>query len=342
MRFMTMSIRIFLLTMILLWAGSCGNDSIATEEKRTEGQESEPLAIPRFERDSAYNFVARQVAFGPRKPNSEGHAACRQWLVDQLSNFGADVIEQSFTATAYTGEELKATNIIGQFNKKAQKRILLAAHWDTRHIADSKLSTERQDEPILGADDGGSGVGVLLEVARNLGANPINNMGVDIVLFDVEDYGDSRDDRSPQQTVPTWAMGAQYWSRNMHATGFKFGILLDMVGAKNARFPKEGNSMEFAGPYTEKVWNLAQRMSYGNYFADVRIGGITDDHLFVNTIAKIPMLDIINVPANGEEQTFGDHWHTHNDNMDIIDKRTLGAVGQVVMAVVYREANGTF
>ena len=326
---------------IMLLFNSCGNEPVEEEVEKA------PLKIPSFNQDSAYQFVAKQLEFGSRVPNSEAHQACKDWMAATLRRLGADVIEQDFQATAYTGEVLNGTNVIGQYNPNAKKRVVLAAHWDSRHIADSKLSTERRDEPILGADDGASGVGVLLEIARLLQENPIN-MGIDIVLFDLEDYGDSREDKTPAEEAAsqnTWALGAQHWSANLHVSGYKpkYGILLDMVGAKSAKFQKEGYSMQFAGPLVDKVWDLANRMGYSNYFADTNFrGGITDDHYFVNTIARIPMIDIINLEEASANHSFGAHWHTHNDNIDVINKRTLRAVGKVVTAVIYRESNGEF
>ena len=324
---------------VLLLAGlsSCSSDG-SGQSSAEETPPKEKVPVPKFERDSAFAFVERQVAFGPRVPNTEAHQACKQWLVRQFTGYGAKVIEQDFQPTAYTGITLNATNIIAQFNPEAHKRIVLAAHWDSRPFADSPISEERKQEPILGADDGGSGVAVLLEVARQLQAHPIE-MGVDIVLFDAEDYGESGGERAE-----TYALGSQHWSRNLHVSGKqrpKYGILLDMVGAEGARFPKEYYSVQFAPRIVNKVWKLAQNMGYSNYFVNESGGGITDDHYFVNTIAKIPMIDIINRQP-GTQTGFGEHWHTHNDNMDVIDRRTLRAVGQVLLAVVYREANGDF
>ena len=322
---------------------SCKNDKPA-EETATLVQ----IKIPGFTADSAYVFVEKQVAFGPRVPNTTAHQECKNWLVQKLEGFGAKVIEQNFEAKAYTGTVLKGVNIIGQFNPAAKKRIMLNAHWDSRHIADSKLSTERRNEPILGADDGGSGVAVLLEVARQLQANPID-MGVDIIFFDAEDYGEHKEEAAATQeaemrSMETWCLGSQYWSKNLHVSGYKpkFGILLDMVGAQNARFPKEGFSMQIAPALVDKIWKLAKAMGYGNFFVDEQLsGGITDDHYFVARNTGIPIIDIIHV-SNKDGQTFGDHWHTQNDNMNIIDKRTLKVVGQVVLAVVYKEAGGSF
>lgn len=342
---MTRSFQIF--TTIFLTAifvlSSCSDDPQTTTEPVVETPKKN-IKVPRFDRDSAYQFIAKQVAFGPRLMETKGHTQTKEWLVNTFKSFGAEVIEQDFVANIYDGRKLNSTNIIAQFNPDAKKRIVLSAHWDTRHIADSPLAKEKQDEPILGADDGGSGVGVLLEVARQIQLNPID-MGVDIVLFDAEDHGAPRsyEESTGENTTNSWCLGAQHWASNLHRPNYKpkYGILLDMVGTKNAYFPKEEVSRAYAAPILNKVWKLAQGMGYGNHFVNQQTSGVTDDHLFVNQIAGIPMIDIINKPP-GSQTGFGGHWHTHNDNMDIIDKRTLRAVGQVILAVVYREDGGKF
>jgi glutaminyl-peptide cyclotransferase len=324
-----MRIKVMMLLAGVMLAQACKTD------KPVEKNTAEPvnIEVPRFDRDRAYAFVAAQVDFGPRVPNSAAHTACRNWLAERFREFGAELIEQSFQVRAYDGTMLNATNIIARYNPDAASRILLSAHWDSRPMADSPLSTERQNEPILGADDGASGVGVLLEVARQLQLQPLGALGVDIVLFDVEDYGDPSG-----RAANSWALGSQHWSRNLHAPAgaFKYGILLDMVGSRGARFAREQYSVQFAPSVVDKVWKLAQGLGYGNYFVDQYSNPITDDHYFVNTIARIPMIDIINQPV--ETKTgFGDYWHTHNDNMDIIDPRTLRAVRQVLLELLYRE-----
>ena len=313
------------------------------DEEKTKDQlvpqKNTKVNVPAFDTEAAYNFIDKQVSFGPRVPNSEGHKKCKAWLVSTFKSFGAEVIEQDFTANAYTGTVLNGTNIIARYNPKVQERIILAAHWDTRHIADQDPDSTRYNEPIMGADDGGSGVGVLLSIAKTLKNNPIP-MGIDFILFDAEDHGD---DDNTVDTGPTWCLGAQHWAKNLHLkrTDVKYGILLDMVGAKNAVFPKEGVSLHFAKPIVDKVWKLGQQMGKGKYFIEGESDPafITDDHLFVNKFAQIPMIDIIH---RKNRDKFGDHWHTHNDNMDIIDKNTLAAVGQVVTAVVYKESNKEF
>lgn len=316
---------------------ACGGDtqSSTNSNVQTAPVERKKVSVPAFNADSAYNYIAQQLSFGPRVLGSEGHAACQEWLVGQFKATGAKVIEQTFIANVYTGDRFPAANIIAQFNPEISDRIVLAAHWDTRHIADSPLSEERQEEPILGADDAGSGVAVLLELARQLQKQAVG-IGVDIVLFDAEDYGESGQGGQKD----SYALGSQHWSRNPHGPyKARYGILLDMVGARGAQFPIEGFSYKYAQPIVEKVWSLASRMGKANYFLNQGGGAVTDDHYYVNTIANIPMVDIINLPTNGEG-TFGNHWHTHNDNLDIIDKNTLRAVGQVILAVVYKEDAG--
>ncbi len=304
-----------------------------------------PVEIPVFNADSAYHYIEKQVEFGPRVPNTEPHKKCAKWLEKQLKDFGAQVIVQEANMKAYTGKILNGKNIIASFNPKNNRRILLAAHWDSRHIADSELADiNKKNDPILGADDGGSGVGVLLEIARILGDKGIkNDLGVDIILFDLEDYGQPADGGGFPEMRDSWCLGSQYWGKNLHKPGYRadFGILLDMVGSKNARFTLDGTSMHFAGDIMKKVWNIAHEQGYSKYFSYTKTEQLIDDHLYVNQLTKIPMLDIINRQP-GTPARFGNYWHTHNDNMQVIDKKTLKASGQTVLAVLYHYAEGRF
>jgi len=296
------------------------------------------IPVPAFSGDSAYAHVAAQVAMGPRTANSEGHKQVREYITGNLERYGATVTVQDFPTKFYDGTRVTGYNIVGSFNPEASKRIFLCAHYDTRPIADSDLADpNRYNEPILGADDGGSGVGALLEVARLLSENPFTEMGVDLVFFDLEDNG--KPDGQTREDMYTWALGAQYWAASPHVTGYnpKFGILLDMVGAENAVFGREQFSKEYAGQYQNRIWDLAKKMGKGERFVNANIGQAIDDHYFVNSIAGWPTVDIIHKKIGGQSG-FGDHWHTHNDNLDVISAETLGDVGQVVTAVVYREA----
>ncbi len=326
----------FLLILVLFFA-ACQEDSKQTTTTASPKVAMKKIPIPKFDREAAYNFVAKQVEFGPRVPNTPAHKATKEWLASQLKAHGATVIEQDFQAKAYTGTILNGTNIIGQYNPSAKKRIVLAAHWDSRHITDNDPDATKQNLPVDAADDGASGVGVLLEISKHLSTLP-DYMGVDIVLFDAEDYGDPNPGNSY-----SWALGSQHWARNLHVSGYKpkYGILLDMVGAKNPRFRKDDTSMKYAPKIVNKVWKLAREMGHSNYFTDEIVTGILDDHVMVNTIAGIKMIDIINTPGN-TSPVFVKHWHTTNDNMENINKRTLGAVGQILLAVIFNEAMGKF
>lgn len=324
----------WLMLFLVLVSTACRNDASTTTNSTSTTEAPVSLDIPRFNRDSAYAYIEKQVAFGPRVPGTEAHQANKDWMASKLRSFGLGVTEQDFAATAYTGEQLSGTNIFAQINPESTQRILLGAHWDSRPMADSPLSTERKDEAILGADDGASGVGVLIELARLLAKDTSLDIGIDIVLFDLEDYGQSQGGG--------WALGSQYWSANLPYGKNKpeYGILLDMVGSKGARFAKEVYSMQYAPDIVEKVWQLAGYMGYSNYFVNQQGGRITDDHYYVNTIAKIPMIDIINQKTD-TPTGFGAHWHTHDDDMDVIDKATLRAVGKLLLEVIYREDAGT-
>lgn len=294
----------------------------------------EQIALPAFNSDSAYHFVKKQVDFGPRVPNSEAHRKCAAWLAAEFRRFGLTVIEQKFQAQHFKGTTFNSVNIIGQYKPENPRRILYAAHWDSRYIADQ--DTKDVNKPILGADDGGSGVGILLEMARLLQQQPAD-IGIDFILFDAEDQGDDADDDKDHSA--TWCLGAQYWAKNPHKAGYSalFGILLDMVGGSNPRFQREGVSMQAAPGIVERVWKTAASLGYSHVFVPENGQGITDDHLFVIRHAQIPMIDIISRPGQ-TKSGFVPHWHTHQDDMKAIDKNTLKMVGETCVAVLYRTA----
>ncbi len=328
-----MSFRVKIISIVLFAAiavAGCKSDKPKkTEEVKdtsTEAAPKAPIQRPDFSGDSAYMYVQKQVDFGPRVPGTTPHAKCAQFLYDELSRFADNVILQQGQATTFDKTKITIKNIIGEFNPEAKQRILLFAHWDTRPFADE--DTKDQDKPILGANDGGSGVGVLLEVARQLSIKK-PAWGVDIIFFDAEDWGSA--------TVPdSYCLGSQFWGKNPHKKGYtaNYGILLDMVGASDATFLMEGVSKQIAPHVLDKVWTTANSLGYYGKFLYRDQTGITDDHYYVYQYTKIPSIDIIHVQPGG---SFGSFWHTHNDNMSIIDKTTLQAVGETLLKVIYSE-----
>ena len=284
-----------------------------------------------FNQDSALAFVKAQCDFGPRVPNTDAHRRCGEYLVAKLRATGANVIEQNAKLKAFDGTVLNAKNIIAEINPdSADNRILLMAHWDCRPWADNDPDPTKRKEPVMGANDGASGVGVLLEMARLFSTkNP--EIGIDILLVDAEDWGNSDGDED------SWALGTQYWVANRHRKNYQpaFGILLDMVGASGANFAKEYFSVAYAQSVVDNVWGVAQRAGYGNYFTQQSGGGITDDHVFINR-GGIPCIDIIHFDANTGTGFYPD-WHTTHDTFDVIDPATLKAVGQTLTNLIYRQ-----
>ena len=319
---------IFLLLYCLLFACS------TKPEQQTKEVPKAKIEVPIFNPDSAYYFVEKQVSFGPRVISSAPWKNCAIWLEKKFKTYTPNVLVQEAPITTYDGKKHTLKNIIASFSPEKNNRIALFAHWDSRHIADH--DTKNQDAPILGANDGGSGVGVLLELARQFSIkNP--TIGVDIILFDAEDYGQPEDSKFPIMQ-DSWCLGSQHWSKNPHKPNYyaRYGILLDMVGAKNATFRKEEISSYYAPNILEKVWRKANQLGYGNHFVFENAKQIVDDHLYVNQITSIPTIDIIEYdPAT--ESNFNKHWHTHKDDMDNIDKNTLNAVGQTLLEVIYNE-----
>jgi glutaminyl-peptide cyclotransferase len=332
-----MRLKISMVLCLLLAGIACNRD----KEKSIKSDKEVPkriVSVPIFNSDSAYLYVKRQVDFGPRIPNTKAHVKTAEYLINCLKKYGAVITVQEFDAMNYEGSTLHLKNIIASFNPEKQKRILLGAHWDTRPFADK--DKEKPNALIDGANDGASGVGVLMEIARHLG-NEKPAVGIDIIFFDGEDWGEKSGETGkiqlPEGYSEWWCLGSQYWSKHKHKPMYAayYGILLDLVGAKGSKFYREGTSVEFAPSIVEKVWSTAIRLGYSDVFINQIPGSITDDHLFVNEVGKIPMADIIHYdPVDG---FFGDYHHTRKDNMTLIDKDVLGIVGTTVLNVIYHE-----
>ncbi len=310
--------------------------SLKQTEKQAQTKQKAQSNAPAFNADSAYLYIEKQSLFGPRVPNTREHVACGDYLVAQFKRFGANVTEQKANMISYDKTILKGRNIIASYNSDKTDRILLLAHWDSRPFADNDPNPDNYKKPILGVDDGASGVGVLLELARMM-ATQKPSIGVDLLLVDAEDLGAPQFYKG-EQKEDDWCLGAQYWAQNPHQPGYsaRFGILLDMVGSGDAVFYKDHISVQYASGIADRIWAKGQELGYGQYFKNGEGGYITDDHVYINKIAQIPCVDIIHFKPDSR-QGFPAHWHTLDDTMKNISKQTLKAVGQTLAEIIYEE-----
>ena len=289
------------------------------------------VAVPAFSADSAYAAVQAQLSFGNRIPGSKGWERCADWLASQLQRHCDTVIVQTFRATLWNGATVPGRNIIGSLNPQADKRVLLAAHWDSRSWADHDNDEDLHHSPVPGANDGASGSAVVLEMARIMRQLP-PSVGVDFVLFDVEDQGIP--EWSDLYEEDSWCLGSQYWAKNPHVPYYKavYGVLFDMVGTSEPRFTKEHVSRSFAPSITDKIWSAAAALGYSNIFDNTKTDAILDDHYYVNQIAGIPMVDIV---QNSPNISFFAHWHTTTDDLSTVSAETMRIVATVVLKTIY-------
>lgn len=322
-----------ILFVLFAWVSSVS----CNEKGRTEANKADLKLIdaPAFEGDSAMANIEQQLLFGPRVPGTAAHKACADWLVERLKKYGAIVSEQTGIMPYLGDEEMSIKNIIASFQIENKNRVLLCAHYDTRYMADrDSLDT---NTPISGANDGASGVAVLLELARLISLKS-PEIGIDIVLFDAEDQG------RPEFPVDTinpehyFCLGSRYWAKNPHVPNYsaRYGVLLDMVGGKNALFTLEYSSMQAApGPMT-KMWDIAALAGFGERFSQRKTRPIINDHTYINEQGRIPTFVVIEFDP-GTATNFNLNWHTQGDNVDNVSAATLKAVGQTLTHLVYNE-----
>lgn len=319
----------FILLVTLVFC-SCSNQN---EQKKVEPVNENKVVTrvipPDFNSDTAFEYIKLQSEMGPRVPGTKSHEKAVQFYSEKLKSFGAAVELQKGVGTTYDNKKWELINIIASFNSDAVNRIALFAHYDSRPFCDRDSIEKNKKLPCPGINDGASGVGVILEMARQFGLKK-PELGIDIILLDLEDYGDSDIENS-------WCLGAQHWMNNPHKPQYfaRYGVLLDMVGAKGATFPMEEISLTYAGSAVAKIWTTAQNLGYGNYFVQERIGALTDDHLYINKYGQVPTLDIIHYDSRNSD--FFQHHHRASDNLENIDKQTLKAVGQTLLEVIYNE-----
>jgi len=324
-------IKIILIIFIpILMVSSCKTKK---EDSSADSASSEKaMAKPDFSSDSAYLFTQQQVDFGARVPGTPAQQKCAAYFEQKLRAYGASVVVQKTNVVVYNGKSVPCINVIASYNPEVKRRLMICTHWDARPFADQDDSAVAK--PIIAADDGASGSAILLEIARQL-QKKSPEIGVDLVFLDVEDYGQPEYELNQKQG-DFYCLGTQYWCRNPHVPNYKAenGILLDMVGAKGATFTYEGVSMQYAPEFMKQVWRNAELLGYGNFFQKELTDQIIDDHYYINQMAKIPTIDIISRTYT-TRSGFPKHWHTHEDNMNIIDKLTLQAVGETVLATIY-------
>ena len=326
-----MTYKYFLFAIVLSFLSAC---SFASHSEKTKQDDTIVRVVPTFNPDSAYQYVKAQCDFGPRVPGTEAHTVCLQYFVEQFSRFGADtVIVQEGESMIYDGTKMPIRNVVASYGLGKPNRVMICAHWDSRPFADNDINPDNRRKAIIGANDGASGVGVMMELARQLGQKNAA-VGVDLILFDLEDWG-APDWEQSKLSDGGWALGSKYWASRPHIPGYQaqFAILLDMVGAQGAQFYREYFSDQYASWVVDRVWNKAADLGLGHVFVNQRGGGVTDDHINVNR-AGIPCIDIIQFQTD-TEAGFGDYWHTHNDDMRNIDPLTLDAVGRVLMEIIY-------
>ena len=318
-------------------AMACSCMSCKSSRKSATEPDTVALVGPTFCADSAYAFCAKQCSFGPRLMNTEAHDKCGEWIMKQFASYGMKVEAQDAELKAWDGTMLRSRNIWARFRPELTTRVLLCAHWDCRPWADNDPDSTNWRKPVMGANDGASGVAVMMELARIISNDSTLNVGVDFVCFDAEDYGVPQWSSAPD-SQDSWALGAQYWAEHQ-PQGYeaRYGVLLDMVGGEGAKFYQESVSKQYAAEIVNKVWHTASQIGYGSYFPMQEGGMITDDHVPVNEKAGIACIDIIPFYPDCQQSSFGPTWHTINDTMEHIDRATLKAVGQTMVQILYSE-----
>ncbi|CUS96522.1 Peptidase family M28 [Candidatus Kryptobacter tengchongensis] len=307
-----------LLLILLIFILSCNSQKEEQNSKPEPKGDVNTVYIPDFNENSAFEYLKKQVSFGPRVPNSNAHEECKNFLINEISKYADAVNVQEFTHS-YLGKNFKLSNIIASFNLKSGFRILLCAHWDSRPYADEEREASKRIQPVPGANDGASGVAVLLEIARILKDNPAP-IGVDIVFFDGEDLGIAGD-------LDNFCIGSKYFAKNKPVNYLpQFGILLDMVGDKELQIFKESNSVKYAPDVVNYVWGIARELGISEFRDEIKYN-VYDDHIPLNE-AGIRTIDIIDFDYP--------YWHTTEDTPDKCSPQSLGKVGKVLLNVIYR------
>ncbi len=281
---------------------------------------AQPVAVPAFDGESAFGYLEKQCGFGPRNPGSEGHTQCLEFISIEMKRYSPDVRLQPFWPSGgLTGDAGKMSNIIAHFHapRSSLKPLLLCAHWDTRPVADRDPDPKNRNTPIPGANDGASGVAVLLEISRTMKDNPPPRP-VTIVFFDGEDGG-------REGELDTWCLGSKHFAAGLTGSEYSLAILLDMIGDRDLSIPKEGYSVQVAQDRMNDIWRRAARLGI-TAFKNRTGTYVYDDHIPLIQ-AGIPAIDLIDFDYP--------YWHTLQDTPDKCSPESLAAVGTVILDVIY-------
>jgi len=276
-----------------------------------------------FDGAAALEYVEAQLGFGPRVPNTEGHRKGGDWILQRIRATADSVEVQAWHHVTGEGDTLLLRNFIARFRPEMSERILYVAHWDTRPKADRSANLAQQRLPVPGANDGASGVALLLGVADALAARA-PSLGVDLLFVDGEDYGDFGRDTDV-------LLGSRYFADHLDAAAPKplFAVVWDMIGDRDLRIPQEPNSVRGAPEVVQRVWDKAADLGHGRIFSRDSGPPMTDDHLPLQRVG-IRAIDVIDFEF-GPGNSF---WHTTEDTIDKVSAESLQAVGDVALALI--------
>ena len=311
---------------LLAFLIACTSDRPKDGEKpRKVGSPTPVVTVPNFSGEEAFQYLLAQTKLGPRNPGSAGHARCLNYLLSELRLYAESVNGQEFSHRGYRGEHLRLTNIIASFNLQAEERMLLAAHWDTRPYADQEKDSTKRNRPILGANDGASGVAVLLQLAKIMKQYP-PPVGVDIVLFDGEDFGRATD-------FDNFLLGSKHFaSQKQPSYNPRFGIVVDMIGDAQLEIMKEESSLESAPDLVQYVWATAEQLGLREFVSDVG-SDVYDDHIPLNEVG-IKSITLIDFQYPDRSHRY---WHTSEDTPDKCHPSSLETVGTLLTHLVYKK-----
>ena len=284
--------------------------------------------LPKFDENNAYAQILAYEKFGPKVPGTDAHVKGGDWIVSELKKTSTRILEQKSEAKTFDGKTIPIRNIIAQINPDAKERYLFSAHWDNRPFADEDPNPKFRNTAVPGVNDGGSGVVILLGVAKALSQKALS-IGVDLAFFDAEDWGTPSNEES-------YCLGTQYWAKNPVPANYKakFGINYDMVGRMGSIFPVESYSGEKAPEVIAKLQAAAKKLGYADLFPNTRTGYVVDDHVYLMAGLGFPVMDLIYM----DQGRFPPEWHTHSDTSEFISRDILKAVGQTTLQMLWDQA----